>query len=170
MSEIITVTGNIATDPEQRAVTEGVSVTSFRLAATHRRFDRASNAWVDAYTNYYSVSAFRALGEHAFASLKRGERVVVSGRLRLREWDNGTRKGVTAEIDAESVGHDLLFGSTTFHRSGRGSAKPERPEEQPPAAGEASETAPAPMDAAGWTIPAAISSPLDEPEPVDAPF
>jgi single-strand DNA-binding protein len=164
MSEIITVTGNIATDPERRVIGEGVSVTSFRLAATHRRYDRASSSWIDSYTNYYSVSAFRALGEHAFTSLHRGERVVVTGRFRLREWDNGTRKGVTAEIEAESVGHDLLFGSTTFHRGGAPVAAP--------AADDATATAPAAVstgsvDPDGWAIPASLEEAL---EPADTPF
>ena len=169
MSETITVTGNVATDPERRAVGEGVSVTSFRLAATHRRFDRGTNSWVDAYTNYYSVSAFRSLGEHALSSLRRGERVIVSGRFRLREWDNGTRKGVSAEIDAESIGHDLLFGSTTFHRDGEprssstsesvGSGERERAEQSPH------------VDADGWVIPAALETQPDHArEHAETPF
>lgn len=161
MTEIITVVGNIATDPEQRSIAEGVAVTSFRLASTHRRFDRASSSWVDAYTNYFTVSAFRSLGAHAYSSLHRGERVVVSGRLRLREWDNGTRRGMTAEIDADSIGHDLLWGVTSYRPDGRDGDSPHVP---PPAApaGLAPVTPGARPDAApraatdddGWAIPA----------------
>lgn len=140
MSETITVTGNIATEPQQRIIGDDVSVTSFRVASTHRRFDQQSRAWVDAYTNYYSVSAFRSLGRNAFASLRLGDRVVVSGRLRLKEWDNGTRRGTNAEIDAESIGHDLLWGVTTFQRGGadqRGGAQPARstPDDHPSSPG-----------------------------------
>jgi single-strand DNA-binding protein len=160
MTDIITVTGNVATDPEQRSVADGVSVTSFRLASTHRRFDRSSNAWVDSYTNYYTVSAFRSLGTNALASLRRGERVVVSGRLRIRDWDNGTRKGTTAEIDAESVGHDLLFGSTVFHKGGAPAAVDGHREAAESAAGGpvlgADADVAAAVDQDGWGIPAAI--------------
>lgn len=151
MPDTITVTGNIAADPEQRPLNSGGTVTSFRLASTHRRLDRERNEWVDAYTNWYNVSAFRALGEHAFASFRRGDRVVVTGRFRLREWDTGTKRGVSAEIDAEALGHDLLWGTSTFVRAAGRS--PARGSES--AASETSAApAPAPVDDDGWAIPA----------------
>lgn len=116
MSEKISIVGNIAGVPERRDLPRGGSVTSFRVAVTHRRYDQASSSWVDDYTNWYTVSAFRALGEHAYRSLAKGDRVVVSGRFRLREWEAGGRKGVSAEIDADALGHDLLWGTSTFER------------------------------------------------------
>jgi single-strand DNA-binding protein len=39
------------------------------------------------------------------------------GRLRVRDWDNGERAGTSVEIEAETVGHDLLWGSSTFVRT-----------------------------------------------------
>lgn len=123
MTDTITVTGNIATDPEHKRTPAGVVITTFRVASGQRRFDRTTSAWVDSGTNWYTVSTFRGLAEHAFRSLRKGDRVILTGRLRLREWDTGTKKGVTAEIDAESIGHDLLFGTTTFERRS-GSASP----------------------------------------------
>jgi len=144
MSESITVTGNVVTDPEQRVVRGDDKVTSFRIAATRRRFDDQTGRWVDVYTNYYSVSAFRVLGLNAFAALKRGQRVIVTGKLRIKDWDNGTRQGTSAEIDADGIGHDLLFGVTTLERSG--SPAPARVEnEGDPRPAEASAT---PADAA----------------------
>ncbi|WP_375384147.1 single-stranded DNA-binding protein [uncultured Microbacterium sp.] len=117
MSDTITVTGNIATDPDFKRTPAGVAITGFRVASSQRRFDRNTGAWVDGVTNFYSVSTFRGLAEHAFASFKKGDRVLLTGRLRLREWDNGTKRGTTAEIDAEAIGHDLLWGTTTFVRA-----------------------------------------------------
>lgn len=148
MTEIITVTGNIGTEPEQRSLGDGASVTSFRVASPHRRFDRSTGAWVEQYTNWYTVSAFRALGAHAYSSLHRGDRVVVTGRLRLREWESGGKRGVSAEIDADAIGHDLLFGTTVYARSG-GAA---------PADQAATATVPA-ADADGWALPAAPAEP-----------
>lgn len=148
MTEIITITGNIATEPEQRTIAEGVRVTSFRLASPHRRFDRDAGRWVEQYTNFYTVSAFRSLGEHAYTSLHQGDRVIVTGRLRLRNWDNGTRSGMSADVDADAIGHDLLWGTTAYTR---GSAeRPDRPEEPPGRPGNGAAT-----DADGWAIPAA---------------
>ncbi|MFJ6652508.1 single-stranded DNA-binding protein [Microbacterium sp. NPDC091313] len=162
MTEIITVTGNVATEPERRTLPGGASVTSFRVASTHRRFDRASGAWVDQYTNWYSVSAFRALGEHAHSSLHRGDRVIVVGRMHLREWDNGTRAGTSADIDADAIGPDLLFGTTVYTPANRPAA--------PPAADTTEAVAvaaePAGRDADGWSIPQA--EPAASGELVDA--
>lgn len=164
MTEIITVTGNVATEPEQRALPGGAVVTSFRVASTHRRFDRATNAWVDQYTNWYTVSAFRALGEHAHTSLHRGQRVIVVGRMRLREWDNGTRSGTSADIDADAIGTDLLFGTTVYTPAPRQArSEPDTAVQSAPESPQAT-SAPASgdRDADGWSIPPA------EPVLVDA--
>lgn len=119
MSDTITVTGNIATEPELKHTPAGVPITTFRIASSQRRFDRTKNAWVDGATNWYTVSAFRGLADHAYASFRKGHRVLLTGRLRLREWDTGAKKGVTAEIDVDAIGHDLLWGHSTFHRDDR---------------------------------------------------
>ena len=120
MSDTITITGNVATVPERKRMADGGAITTFRLASGHRQFDKATSRWVDGETNWYSVSVFRRLGEHAFDSLQKGERVLVTGRLRLREWESGAKKGWTAEINADAIGHDLLFGTTQFRRSSQG--------------------------------------------------
>ncbi|GGH39097.1 single-stranded DNA-binding protein [Microbacterium album] len=159
MSDIITITGNIATDPLHQTTNTGVPVTRFRLASSQRRFDRDSGQWVEGATNWYSVSAFRALAENAHASLRKGQRVVVTGRLRLRAWERDGRKGMEAEIDADALGHDLRFGTSAFTR--RGAVAP----------GDS-----APQDAAGpssgddaWA-PAATSAPGDPDDHGDTPF
>ncbi|KQY99287.1 single-stranded DNA-binding protein [Microbacterium sp. MEC084] len=122
MGDIITITGNIATEPERNTLPSGIAVTRFRLASPTRRYDRAANAWVDGATNWYSVSAYRGLADNAAASLHKGERVVVSGRLRLRTWESDGRKGMEAEVDADALGHDLRFGTTAFQRTAPRSA------------------------------------------------
>jgi single-strand DNA-binding protein len=116
MTDTITVTGNIATEPEHKRTPAGVAITTFRVASGQRRYDRATSAWIDSGTNWYTVSTFRRLAEHAMASLHKGDRVVLTGRLRLREWDTGAKKGITAEIDAEAIGHDLLWGTSRFEK------------------------------------------------------
>lgn len=119
MSDTITITGNVATEPEHKRTAAGVTITSFRVASGQRRFDRVANAWVDTGTNWYSVSAFRGLADHAFQSLRKGDRVILSGRLRLRAWENGERRGTAVEIDAEAIGHDLRWGTSSFTKDAR---------------------------------------------------
>lgn len=50
-------------------------------------------------------------------SISKGDRILVMGRLRVRDWDNGERAGTSVELEAESIGHDLVWGSTTFTRT-----------------------------------------------------
>jgi single-strand DNA-binding protein len=138
MSDTITITGNLAGDPELKHTAGGLAIASFRVGSGQRRFDRASKTWVDGDTNWYAVSAFRGLAEHAHASLRRGDRVVVSGRLRIRNWDNGTTRGTAVEIDADAVGHDLLWGTSVFTKAARPPAPAPEGDWEVPDAGEES--------------------------------
>lgn len=117
MSDIITLTGLVATSPRHITTSEGLTITSFRLASNQRRFDRTQNAWVDGDTNWYTITAFRQLGTHVASSVEKGQRVIVTGRVRIRDWESGEKSGTTIEIDAESIGHDLAWGRATFTRS-----------------------------------------------------
>jgi len=112
MSDNITITGTVATTPNTVKTDGGLAITHFRLASNSRRFDRASGVWVDGEPNFYSVSAFRQTAHNVLASLGVGDRIVVTGRLRVKEWTSGDRRGVTAEIDVDALGHDLTFGRT----------------------------------------------------------
>jgi len=122
MSDTVTIIGKVATDPVLAQTGGGVPVTNFRLASTHRRYDQATASWVDAGTNWYSVAAYRQLGEHAKASLRTGDSVIVTGRLRIRTWESNGKQGTSVDIDAEAVGHDLRWGTTAYLRSSRAGA------------------------------------------------
>jgi single-strand DNA-binding protein len=117
MSDTITLTGFVATPPRHLVTGEGSAITSFRLASTQRRYDRRTAEWVDGETNWYTVTGFRNLATHAAASLAKGDRVLVTGRLRIRDWSSGERSGTTIEVEAEALGHDLSWGTTTFTRA-----------------------------------------------------
>ena len=114
MTDSITVAGVVGSDPRLHLTTQGLAITSFRLASTRRYFDRTKGSWEDGETNWYTVSGFRQLAHNTAASLKKGERVVVHGRLRLRAWESGEKSGTAIEIEADSIGHDLTWGTTTL--------------------------------------------------------
>jgi len=114
---IVTVVGNLVADPESRRSSTGVAFTTFRVASTTRRRD-PSGRYVDAGTNYYNVVAFKALGINAARSLKKGEAVVVHGRLKISQWQDAqstTRVGV--DVEAYSLGHDLTRGWTKLTKA-----------------------------------------------------
>ncbi|MFJ4016615.1 single-stranded DNA-binding protein [Microbacterium sp. NPDC090014] len=106
MYDTVTIVGNVATDPTQGRTTSGIPVTNFRLASTHRRFDESTRTWIDVVTNWYSVAAFRQLGEHAKASLRAGDSVIVTGRMKIRAWENNGKQGTSVDIDADVVGRE----------------------------------------------------------------
>ena len=117
MTDTITLTGLVATAPRHLITSEGVPITSFRLASQQRHFDRKSGNWVDGATNWYTVTAFRNLAINAVNSVKKGERVVAHGKLRISDWESGQKRGTNVEIDADALGHDLSWGTTVFTRS-----------------------------------------------------
>ena len=171
MNETITITGNVATDPQHK-LAGGVSITSFRVASSQGRYDRQSGAWIETGTNWFSVSTFRGLADHAFQSLRKGDRVLLTGRLKVRDWEAGDRKGTSVDIEADAIGHDLRFGTTRFEKDGtrRGDAG-----EAPPAPAEEWST-PGVTDAAEIEWPV-VTVPVDDAEPrplelagVEAPF
>ncbi len=118
MTDSITVRGYVATDVRLTSAQSGLAIAGFRMCSTERRFDRETNAWVDGHTNWYSVSMFRQLATHAGASIKKGDRVIVTGRLKVRAWSNAEgRTGTSVEIDADTAGHDLMWGTANFRRT-----------------------------------------------------
>lgn len=118
MTDSITLRGFVATDVRTTTADSGLAIAGFRMCTTERRFDRESGLWLDGHTNWYSVSMFRQLATNAGVSIHKGDRVIVTGRLRVRQWatDSG-RSGTSVDIDAEAVGHDLMWGTANFRRS-----------------------------------------------------
>jgi single-strand DNA-binding protein len=117
MSDQYSVTGLVATTPRHLVTQDGLPITSFRLAASLRKFDKQLNRWVEAETNWFTITSFRQLAVNSAVSISKGDRILVMGRLRVRDWDNGERAGTSVEIEAESIGHDLVWGSSTFVRT-----------------------------------------------------
>lgn len=117
MSDQYSVTGLVATTPRHLVTQDGLPITSFRLAASLRKYDKQLNRWVDAETNWFTITSFRQLAVNAAVSVSKGDRVAVMGRLRVRDWDNGERAGTSVEIEAETIGHDMLWGSSIFTRT-----------------------------------------------------
>lgn len=120
MSTPISVVGTIATVPKLIRTGAGVPLCSFRLASSERRYDRERGDWVESGTNWYSITAFRSLAEHSHYSFQKGDRVLVSGRLRVRNWENKERSGTSVEIEADALGHELRWGTSRFARQAPG--------------------------------------------------
>ena len=117
MTDYQTFRGFVATDIKTSTTPGGVGTASFRLGSTARRFDRATSTWVDSHTNWFNVQGYRQLAGNMACSIKKGQCVIVVGRLKLRSWEKDGRVYHSAEIDADSVGHDLKRGSANYIRT-----------------------------------------------------
>lgn len=113
----ISITGLVATTPRYLKTTDGTDICSFRLASAYRRFDRTKMEWVEGETNWLTITSFGTLAINVASSISKGDRVFVSGNMRVRDWDNGEITGTSVEVEAETIGHDLVWGQSTFVRT-----------------------------------------------------
>ncbi|WP_322755531.1 single-stranded DNA-binding protein [Frankia sp. Cas3] len=113
----VTLLGNLVDDPDVRCTANGNFVCSLRMASTSRRFDRSQNRWVDGHTVFVTVTCWRHLAENVGASLHKGDRTLVVGRLRQRSFEtqDGGRR-VVYEVDADAVAVDLTRQSAKVRR------------------------------------------------------
>lgn len=116
MTDTITLTGTVGTPPEYTITKDGLPITRFRLASNRRHYDKALDKWVESDANWYSVSAFRYLATNTFASIRKGDRIVLTGKLCIRPWKRGEKSGINVDVEADSLGHDLTWGTATFMR------------------------------------------------------
>lgn len=124
MTTSINVIGTIATDPRLITPNSGTTLCSFRLASDERHYDREQKKWVDGTTNWFGIVCFRSLAEHAHESFKKGDRVIVRGRLRTRDWEKDGKRGTSIEIEAEALGHDVRWGVSRFEKRTNVNAAP----------------------------------------------
>ena len=97
----VTVSGNLTREPELRNLDSGQSVCSIRIAHNDRRKD-ASGDWTDV-AQYFDVTIWGGVGEYIAKNVSKGQKVVVSGRLKWREWGEQGSKRQAVDIAADSV-------------------------------------------------------------------
>ena len=110
--------GYVATDPKCRKVTGDISSTRLRVAYTARRRDKETGEWSDGPTSFVAVQCWRTLADNVQMSVRKGEPVLVMGRLQIRRFEDQEGAPRTAvEIEATSIGHDLTRGVAKFSRT-----------------------------------------------------
>jgi single-strand DNA-binding protein len=151
---IITIIGNLTADPELRFTPAGAAVADFTVASTPRTFDRTTNEWKDGETLFMRCSVWRQQAENVAESLRKGMRVIVSGRLSQRSYE--TREGehrTVVEMQADEVGISMRHAKAQVTRNQRAesASAPQAPQQgyaqpqQAPQRGYAQPQAPAPQ-------------------------
>lgn len=117
-----TIVGNLTADPELRFTQSGAAVVSFTVASTPRIFDRQSGEWKDGDALFMRCNAWRQVAENVSESLFRGNRVLVTGRLKQRSFENkeGERRTVV-ELEVEEVGPSLRYATAKVSKVSRSS-------------------------------------------------
>ena len=118
---IITVVGNLTSDPELRYTQNGLAVANFTIASTPRSFDRASNDWKDGDALFLRASVWREFAEHVASSLTTGTRVVATGRLKQRSYETKEgEKRTSIELEVDEIGPSLRYATAQVTRAAGG--------------------------------------------------
>ena len=116
----ITLVGNIVAEPELRFTPAGAAVCNFRVASTPRTYNKQTSQWEDGEAMFLTCNVWRQAAENAAASLAKGMRVIVQGRLKARTFQNREGENRTVfEIDVDEVGPSLTFATATVNRVDR---------------------------------------------------
>jgi single-strand DNA-binding protein len=116
----ITIVGNLVDDPELRFTPAGQPVAKFRVASTPRFRDNATGEWKDGDSLFLTCNVWRQAAENVAESLQRGMRVIVSGRLRQRNYETQAgEKRTVFEVEVDDVGPSLLRASAKVTRATR---------------------------------------------------
>ncbi len=113
----ITIIGNLTADPELRFTPSGQAVANFTVASTARFFDKTKNEWAEGDTTFIRCSVWREMAENVAESLAKGNRVVVTGTLKVRQYETDKGKGTSVECDVEEVGPSLKWASAKVTRT-----------------------------------------------------
>jgi len=131
---VITVVGNLTRDPELTYTPSGTAVAKLGIAVNRRKKNKATDEWEDD-VSFFNITAWQDLAEHIVDSLPKGARVVVTGRLEQRSWENdeGEKRSVV-EIVADEVAPSLRWATADVRRVEKaavGGNRPAVPEEEP---------------------------------------
>lgn len=116
-SNAFTIVGNLTADPELRFTASGAAVVNFTIASTPRHKNAAGD-WVDGDTLFMKCTLWRQAAENAAESLRKGNRVIATGKLASRTFE--TREGekrTVVELDVDEVGPSLKNATAVISRT-----------------------------------------------------
>jgi single-strand DNA-binding protein len=117
---VITVIGNLTSDPELRWTPSGAAVANFTIASTPRTLDRETQEWRDGEALFLRCSVWRQAAENVAESLTRGSRVMAQGRLKQRSFETkeGEKRSVI-ELEVDEIGPSLRYATATVAKAAR---------------------------------------------------
>jgi single-strand DNA-binding protein len=115
----VTLVGNVTREPELRYTAAGQAMAKFGLAVNRRWQNRQTNAWEES-TSFFDVVAWREMAENVGESITKGTRVVVTGRMEQRSYENQAgEKRSAVELVADEIGPSLRWATAKVVRNER---------------------------------------------------
>lgn len=118
----LTLVGNLTADPELRYITSGAAVVNFTVAHTPRVYNKASNEWTDGEALFLRCTLWRDAAENVANTLHRGDRVIVTGKVKQRSYEKDGDKRTSYELEVEEVGPSLRYATAAVTKVGKGGA------------------------------------------------
>ena len=116
-SNYVTMIGNLTDDPELRFTPNGAAVCNFRIASNRRYNDRQGQQQEE--TTFMAVNVWRDLAQNVAESLKKGDRAIVIGRIKVRSYEANDGSGTrwATEIEADEVSPPLRWARATVSKT-----------------------------------------------------
>jgi single-strand DNA-binding protein len=152
----VTLVGNVTDDPELRFTPTGRPVANFTVAV-NKRFKDNDGQWQDRLDGFFRCNCWADMAENVAESLTKGTRIVVTGRLQQRQWeDNDGNKRSAFEIQVDEVGPSLRWATATVQRSQRSGGQSSG------GSGGGGGQSTGGGGGSDWSAPAPVGSPSDE--------
>lgn len=118
---ILNLVGNATADAELRYTQNGKPVANLTIASTPRTFDRQANEWKDGEALFMRCSVWGEMAEHVAGSITKGMRVIVSGRLKQRSYqDKEGQNRTSIELEVDEIGPSLRYATAQVTRAASG--------------------------------------------------
>jgi single-strand DNA-binding protein len=121
---ILTIVGNLVADPDLTFTSAGAARANFTVASTPRSFDKATNEWKDGEALFMRCTAWREAAENAAESLKKGQRVIVTGKLKSRSYEKDGARKTVVELEVEEIGPSIRYAVVVTDKKGAAKPKP----------------------------------------------
>jgi single-strand DNA-binding protein len=148
----VTLVGNITDDPELRFTPSGRPVANFTVAV-NRRWKDPQGEWQDKLDGFFRCNCWADMAENVAESLKKGTRVVLTGRLQQRTWETpeGDKRSAM-EVQVEEIGPSLKWSVASVQKSQRSGGGFQQQGAAAPSGGQ---------DASSWGAPAPVGGAAD---------
>jgi len=104
-----TIVGTLTGDPEIKALPSGLFVATVNIACNERKYNKDTQSYENGDPTYLRGTVWREYAENVANSLRKGDKVIATGKLRMRSWEKDGQKRTSFELDIEEIGPTLRF-------------------------------------------------------------